>query len=118
MHAKFAVDARGNIVKNSNNITGLNSDYQRGTTIETLEALCQYEPDLMDFLAQAKRGKVGRPHKNDKPREYAVDARGNIVKNLDNVKNKSANWAQGNSAEYAYNKRDYPCPASRRAISR
>lgn len=74
-----------------------------GTTIETLEALCQHEPDLMDYLAQAKRGRVGAPLGNRHASKFAVDARGNVVPKtkLDNVK---SSFASGNTAEYAYNK--------------
>lgn len=73
-----------------------------GTTVETLELLCQTEPDLMDFLAQAKRGKPGRPLKNDASREYKVDARGNVVKA--DKHNNIMDYRQGDSIEYAYNR--------------
>lgn len=78
------------------------TDYPEGlgTTLDTLEALCKLEPDIMDYLAQAKRGKPGRPPKTSNKSEYATDARGNVVKNRNNV----TGYMRGNTGEYAYNR--------------
>lgn len=79
------------------------TDYPEGlgTTLDTLEALCKLEPDIMDYLAQAKRGKPGRPPKTSNKSEYATDARGNVVKTTDNISN-LRNFQHGTGAEYAY----------------
>lgn len=52
------------------------SPYPEGlsTTIETIERLCGDEPEIKDFLAAAKRGKVGRPPKA----MGQTDGRGNV----------------------------------------
>lgn len=73
-----------------------------GTTIETLELLCQTEPDIMDFLSEAKRGKPGRPLKADPNREYKVNARGHVVKT--ETHNNIMGYRQGDSTEYAFNR--------------
>lgn len=73
-----------------------------GTTIETLEALCRLEPDIMDYLAQVKRGKRGAPLGNDNKAKHRVNDRGNIVETSigDNV----THYIRGNNKEYAYNR--------------
>lgn len=73
-----------------------------GTTIETLQALCQHEPEIMSFLSEARQGKVGRPPKIER-QELEIDARGNMVEIVDNINNLSGR-PTGTSAEYAYNK--------------
>jgi hypothetical protein len=77
-----------------------------GTTIKTLEALCQHEPDLMAYLVAAKRGKHGGARlKKTGESEFTVDARGNVVEKskYDNItlENKPPT---GTSAEYAYHR--------------
>lgn len=77
-----------------------------GTTIETLQALCQNEPEIRSFLAEAKQGKVGKPPKIEQS-EFMVDARGNVIENdiFDNIKHYNSNKpATGTSADYAYNR--------------
>lgn len=86
------------------------TDYPEGlgTTLDTLEALCKLEPDIMDYLAQAKRGKVGAPlgNKNRAKSVYKTDARGNVTQIAENnslyYNELKTSSNQGTSAEYAY----------------
>lgn len=79
------------------------ADYPIGlsTTLETLEALCGHEPKVMDFIAQARQGKVGRPIGSTNGK---VNAQGNLTEeNGYNVTSKKR-FGKGNSASEAFNR--------------
>lgn len=101
---KRIIDNREIVVREFRAFVELEYPEGLGTTIETLQSLCQHHKELYDFLANVKRGEVGRPPKPDQESEYMVDARGNVVKTHDNIMNNSKPIQQGTSAEYAYNK--------------
>lgn len=77
------------------------SPYPEGlsTTIATIERLCGDEPEIIDFLAAAKRGKVGRPPKA----KGQTDAKGNVSDDK-NVSIRNNKRAMGETVEYAYQK--------------
>ena len=78
------------------------SEYPDGlsTTIETVKALCSDEPEILDFLAQANRGKVGAPIGNTNAKKK-VDARGNVG-TKHGITMSSNTWE--NDASYALNR--------------
>lgn len=78
------------------------ADYPVGlsTTLETLEALCGHEPKVMDFIARARQGKVGRPIGSTGGK---VDAQGNLlVKMSGNTRDFPD--SKMNNASYAINR--------------
>jgi hypothetical protein len=74
------------------------SPYPNGldTTIETIERLCSDEPEIKDFLAAAKRGKVGRPPKA----QGQTDSRGKVNENVQNMHD----YRSTGKTDYAYNR--------------
>lgn len=82
------------------------ADYPVGlsTTLETLEALCGHEPKVMDFIARARQGKVGRPIGSTGGK---VDAQGNVTGKIDYIvinNNGSKRKDRGNTAAEAINR--------------
>lgn len=95
-------DVNGQIVKYDKNEFKrfVEASYPEGldSTLETIERLCADEIEIRDFIAAAKRGKVGRPPKTT----GQTDAMGKVSngKTLDNIKN----FSSGTSADYALQK--------------
>ncbi len=84
-------------------------DYPQGlnNTIQTLEALCRHEPQLMSFLAKAKAGQSGGQVGNTNASKLQVNARGRMVERKDKTTVNNVNTRSdrvGNSKSYAYNR--------------
>lgn len=85
------------------------ADYPVGlsTTLDTLEALCSHEPKVLDYIAQARIGKAGRPIGSTNEASKKVDAQGNVTdKTAYNISSKSPKTrsGQGTSSSEAFNR--------------